>query len=347
MRTWLRRAAAETRYAAVESRQPRGAADKWAHAMSQLSLYYQLDSTVLPPIAATVCAPLQADDETRYFLETCKTSILSSALGNVLRCCLSVTDVNGLLGRGQMFVLSRAHAAELLGASLAAARVARAGEPLRLLDVGAGDGGVTSRLAPLFDEVTTTEVSSWMAWRLRRMGYATVETPFLTAERFPAAGAFDVVSLMNLLDRCDHPADMLRDAVRLLRPGTGVLLVAIVLPFSEFVEAGTRRRAVIQPLPMRGARCGDGASFEASLAALVTRVLVPMGLELLRIASVPYLCRGDAEHPYYTLRDAILVLRPSPDDLERRTAVEPAYKTAAASTEDVRRAAARPALAPL
>jgi hypothetical protein len=40
-----------------------------------------------------------------------------------------------------------------------------------LLDVGAGDGGVTSRLAPFFSTVVCTEVSTQMCRRLRQRGY--------------------------------------------------------------------------------------------------------------------------------------------------------------------------------
>jgi hypothetical protein len=77
------------------------------------------------------------------------------------------------------------------------------------------------------------------------------------------------------------------------------------------VEDGTRKRAVNGPLPMRGARCGDGASFEASLSALLTRVITPLGFDVERIARVPYLCRGDMSRPYYVLSDAVLVLKPA------------------------------------
>jgi SAM-dependent methyltransferase len=225
-----------------------------------------------------------------------------------------------------MFVLSRAHALELLqpGVEEARAVLQARSEPaaaahtalpppdgrLRMLDVGAGDGEVTSRMAPLFNEVHATEVSPFMVDRLRARGYDAKRSAFISSEALPASGVYDVVAFMNLLDRCDHPADMLRDAARLLRPGTGRLLVAIVLPFSEFVEEGTRKRAVNGPLPMRGARCGDGASFEASLSALLTRVIAPLGFHVERIARVPYLCRGDLSRPYYVLSDAVLVLRP-------------------------------------
>ena len=221
-----------------------------------------------------------------------------------------MTDVNGLLGRGQMFVLSCAQARELLGGALWEARAQRPpGTPLRLLDVGAGDGEVTQRLASLVDAVCATEVSHFMARRLRGRGYRVTEGPLITREAFPEDGCFDLVALMNLLDRCDHPKEMLRDAARLARRGTGRILMALVLPFSEFVEEGSQRRAVRGPLPMGGFRCGDGATLETSLAAFIERVVHPLGLEVERLARLPYLCRGDSTQKFYVLSDAILVLR--------------------------------------
>ena len=71
------------------------------------------------------------------------------------------------------------------------------------------------------------------------------------------------------------------------------------------------RRAPRGALPLKGARCGDGVSFEASLSALVTRVFWPLGLHVEALSRVPYLCRGDSRRPYYVLSDAILVLRPT------------------------------------
>jgi hypothetical protein len=149
-----------------------------------------------------------------------------------------------------------------------------------------------------------------MARRLRERGYTVHEAPYLTEEAFPDSHSYDVVSILNVLDRCDHPGSMLSSARRLLKPD-GRLLLAVVLPFSEFVEEGTVRRRVHGPLPMRGARCGDGASFEASLSALVERAIVPAGFELLSVSKVPYLCRGDMRRAYYVLTDAIIVCKPA------------------------------------
>jgi hypothetical protein len=279
-----------------------------ATSVAALARHYVLNPAQLPAYLHPAIARLEHDAETAAFLAACRPRWCVDALANLLRSCFSLTDVNGLLARGQMFVLSRAHAAALLAPALAAARAAHGG-PLRLLDVGAGDGEVTARLASVVDSVHATEVSAVMARRLRARGYGVSEGPLISRAVLPADGAFDVVTLMNLLDRCDHPREMLADAARLARRGTGRILVALVLPFAEFVEEGVRRRGVRGPLPMGGARCSDGATLETSLAAFVERVVHPLGLEVERLARLPYLCRGDAKQPYYVLSDAILLLR--------------------------------------
>ena len=42
---------------------------------------------------------------------------------------------------------------------------------------------------------------------------------------------FDVVSCLNVLDRCDRPVSLLRDLKNLLQPGTGRVLLALVIPY--------------------------------------------------------------------------------------------------------------------
>ena len=49
---------------------------------------------------------------------------------------------------------------------------------------------------------------------------------------------YDVISCLNLLDRCDKPVSMLHAMRRVLRPGTGRVLVALVIPFKPYVEFG-------------------------------------------------------------------------------------------------------------
>lgn len=49
---------------------------------------------------------------------------------------------------------------------------------------------------------------------------------------------YDVISCLNLLDRCDDPLRLLQDIRLSLAPRTGRLLLAAVLPFQPYVEVG-------------------------------------------------------------------------------------------------------------
>jgi hypothetical protein len=48
-----------------------------------------------------------------------------------------------------------------------------------LLDIGAGDGNVTSKLAPLFSHVYATEFCAVMRWRLLMRRYTYDDRPFV------------------------------------------------------------------------------------------------------------------------------------------------------------------------
>jgi 16S rRNA A1518/A1519 N6-dimethyltransferase RsmA/KsgA/DIM1 with predicted DNA glycosylase/AP lyase activity len=69
----------------------------------------------------------------------------------------------GWMGFGKMHVVSTEQCRLLLGEGLES-----------LLDVGAGEGSVTDCMAPLFQNVVTTEASPSMAQRLRERGYRLV-----------------------------------------------------------------------------------------------------------------------------------------------------------------------------
>lgn len=183
----------------------------------------------------------------------------------------------------------------------------------RLLDIGAGDGGVTAKLAPLVDSVYATEVSMTMRWRLRRRGYNVLaqDNPFEEVDR--ATGErhrlmYDLIALSNVLDRTDGPQALLQDIYDSLTPD-GFFLLSVVLPWCPFVEAGKGQRRPTDPLPMEGGECCKGARFEDSLNRLVGNVLLPMGFELVRWAKLPYICQGNLDVEFALLHDAVLVLR--------------------------------------
>ena len=49
---------------------------------------------------------------------------------------------------------------------------------------------------------------------------------------------YDLIGCLNLLDRCDKPISILHSMKRVLTPVTGRVIVAVVLPFKPYVEAG-------------------------------------------------------------------------------------------------------------
>jgi hypothetical protein len=264
-------------------------------------------------------------------------------MATLLRGFMSRTDANGLTGRGKMFVLSRAQLLALVpqlrevpapDAAAAAAEsapgtswlpVALGGgaapgsglnpaSPLQLLDIGSGDGGITERYSSLFRRVVTTETSAVMARRLRARGWECFEPP----AQEPPLEPFDLITCLNVLDRCDKPLSLLRDLRLRLRPDSGRLLLAVVLPWCPFVESGTEQKPPSELLDgMKGACCRDGASFEKSLHALVDNVVQQAGFDVLSVSRVPYISEGDQMKPYYVLWDSIIVCkrRELPDPL--------------------------------
>ncbi|KAF4314690.1 hypothetical protein BBO99_00004627 [Phytophthora kernoviae] len=229
--------------------------------------------------------------------------LLWESLGStVLGLFYSLTDANGILGRGQMFVLSRAQVQKLLHQEHS---VPGGGS---LLDIGAGDGNVTASLASLVDQVTTTEASAPMVANLNARGYNSVQTCDLQHEFVQSRKPYNIISMLNVLDRADKPLTMLREIREMLHPENGLFLLAVVLPFSAFVEVDTQRIAPSEKLPMTGGLCSQGASFEVAASLLLRNVLLPAGFKLRHFSRVPYLCRGDLQQPYYVLSDAIFVL---------------------------------------
>jgi SAM-dependent methyltransferase len=217
----------------------------------------------------------------------------------VARVYLSDFDANALTGMYRMHLLPPSAWRSLLGA--------RGGG--RLLDVGAGSGDVTSALAPCFDEVEATEVSRGMARRLNKRG---VRCHALDVTETPLAGpSFDSVSLLNVLDRCQKPRQLLRHCLQSLKPG-GAFIVALALPYRPFYFDGPST-----PEPLERLECDPGAprggatttpKWEDGARRFIERDLLPLGLQLECFARAPYLSAGDSARPLYELDDVVVVL---------------------------------------
>lgn len=172
----------------------------------------------------------------------------------------------------------------------------------RLLDVGAGSGDVTMALSGCFGEVETTEVSRGMARRLTRRGLRChaldlTETPF-------DGPVFDAVALLNVLDRCQRPRQLLRHCLQALAPG-GVFIVALALPYRPFYFDGP---ATPEPLERLECDPGPAGTWEDGARRFIERDLLPLGLRLECFARAPYLSAGDSARQLYELDDVVVVL---------------------------------------
>lgn len=183
-----------------------------------------------------------------------------------------------------------------------------------VLDIGSGDGNVTSALLPFVDgagDIRVTEVSPSMRWRLQQRGFTVVDhtDPFHDPPHSSRRAYYDLITCFNLLDRIDTPMTLLREMHASLTPETGRAVLAVVLPWCPFVEDGARQKRPRELLPMRGGECCRGASYEQSLQTLVQNVLEPIGFTVVRWTRLPYLCEGNLEVEYAVLNDALLVLK--------------------------------------
>lgn len=212
------------------------------------------------------------------------------ALRAVLRRALSDFDADGLLGT---------HPMALFGPRSWEALVGGGG---RLLDVGAGSGDVTVHARGLFDQIVTTELSGPMARRLRRRGLVCHRVD-LAVEPLPGEAPFDVVSVLDVLDRCDRPRSLLRAARALLAPG-GRLLLSVPLPVRPHVDVGGVTVDPDEPL------AGHGATWEEALVDLLEGTVEPCGLSVVRLARAPYLSRGSTAAPLHVLDAAVVLAEP-------------------------------------
>jgi SAM-dependent methyltransferase len=209
----------------------------------------------------------------------------------MLRGWFSDYDVNGLLGMYPMYLLGTPGWRELLQHPTGG----------KLLDVGAGDGGLTQHLAPLFDTVTTTEASWAMARRLTSRGYTCVRSDI---GETPIDSTYDCVTCLNVLDRTAYPLRLLR-ALGAACSRNGVLVLASPLPLRAFYYCGPQTLTPPERL------FAPGPSWERAATQLVNAVTeVLPGFDLERWTHAPYLSWGDADQTLYTLDDWIGIWKP-------------------------------------
>ena len=175
----------------------------------------------------------------------------------------SGVDAQSFVRVSTMFVASQAQLRRLLDR-------AAAPQAQWLLDIGAGRGEPTSALAAALkiaraDHVVALEASAPLRRELRwRRGYRGIAT----LEEAAGSGPFDVVALLNVLDRVDDPERMLR-AARARESQEEVEEAALVAPTQDYTgnnntNATPTRRAIAHIVLKR--TCG-GCAGEAVVAA--------------------------------------------------------------------------------
>lgn len=243
---------------------------------------------------------LSFDGDTREFVEqsTEKSSWLGTQLWHATMrvffgWATSKTSLNGWLNRGSMFVFSEKQFLKLIGWD--SDHVADS-----VLDLGAGDGNVTAKFSRFFNETYVTEMSPVMRRILIRRGYQIKDVNTWADPN--DENTYSMIAALNLLDRCDRPITILRSIPKKLQKN-GIVLLALVLPLSQFVESNPPHHTASEPIDIKG------GTIEEQVDSLVECVLGPLGYRLKSWTRLPYLCEGDLHQPYYWLHDVVLVLQ--------------------------------------
>ncbi|EDV25508.1 uncharacterized protein TRIADDRAFT_55668 [Trichoplax adhaerens] len=263
--------------------------------------WYDIDLEKIDYNLRHLCVKSTMDQETRQFIDSCcDASILKNIFDSIsstfLHALFSQTTTNGLLGRGSMHIFGRQQFLTLVGKS-GDWRIPT------MLDLGAGDGNITSVMAEFVEKVSVTEVSKSMRWRLNRRGYQCVDA-FTWPELYP--GKFDLISCLNVLDRTDRPLTLLSNIKKCLKPGNGICIIAVVVPVSCYVESGWFGSNT----PSEELNVSDD-NFEECVNSLIQNVFNPAGFTVVNFTRLPYLCQGDLYENYYVLNDSIFVLKSS------------------------------------
>jgi hypothetical protein len=225
------------------------------------------------------------------FLERAATERASPGktwLQRMMRLALSDYDANALLGIYPMHLFGTAQAEQFLMRP-------RGG---RLLDIGAGSGDVTAALRPLFETVEVVETSWAARRRLRARGY--VCWSYDVAESGIRGDRYDVIALLNVLDRVECPVTLLARCRARMTDETRLLL-SVPLPYRPLVYRGAHSREPKQRLAV------VGSNFSDAVLRLVQQVLLPNDFEVERLTRLPYLSGGDSERAITAL-DAAVVL---------------------------------------
>ena len=275
--------------------------------------WYKVDMEQIDPEMKDRFIEFNSDEETDRFIETCYsksdwfiTHVFHSMVRSILTLFMTSTSINGFLDRGSMFVFSTEQFSKLYD-QLPSIKAAK--ESSSLLDLGAGDGKVTQVMAQFFGTIHVTEVSPVMKRTLGKKGYTVLDIDKWADNN---GTYYDLISCLNLLDRCDKPVTILQEMVTKLKPN-GRILIAIVLPLSQYVESNSTGSESGDHRPSEVLNV-EGETFEQQVGTFNSNVLAPNGLEVVKWTRLPYLCEGDLDLSFYWLHDVVFLVKRIADE---------------------------------
>ncbi|KAK6032214.1 DREV methyltransferase [Ostertagia ostertagi] len=263
------------------------------------SLWYEPKIHLASPLLQSTFFLSFLDADTESFLEDSFTTSSSVCLqlyyafvSFIMSFFLSKTSINGVLNRGGMFLFSTHQLQEFLN-------ISSDWDPhnKQLLDLGAGDGGITKKLSAFFPNVYVTEMSQArasvvfkvMQWRLRNEGFHIEDVEGWSS----SSRRYDMISALNLLDRMRSGTTIHGNyyeiSTRLLFGQTVMFLLAVVLPIHQYVEFHPSRKTTEADVRL----AVEGSTIEEQASFLVEREFSPAGFDLVRWTKLPYLCEGD------------------------------------------------------
>ena len=155
-------------------------------------------------------------------------SVVASKCLDLLSNVLTYNGASSLLGMRKVHLIDTGSARTLL------MKGSNETKHKKLLDIGSGNGDVTDCLSPLFEEVSAIEVSGACRFALKKRHR--ISRVLKDMNELDSEEQFDVISLLNVLDRCDCPNTLLSSVHE--RVGK-YLLVSAAYPWVPFsIESG-------------------------------------------------------------------------------------------------------------
>jgi hypothetical protein len=138
---------------------------------------------------------------------------------------------------------------------------------------------------------------------IKRKGFTAYHTG--DVDSLPAGKQYDVIALLNLIDRCSKPITLLKSLRSRLRNADSRLVIAVPVPLRPAVESADGWKATEEDIAPPGCYCGY--SWEEGVQRLITDVIDPL-YDVRVISRLPYLSEGNLRRSYYVLDDVLLVL---------------------------------------